>query len=181
MRRTAIGLLSVMVSTAAFASESLSEIADALHGSSESLESSVDYKQVTDSLYKQIRPRAYITDKSLTASQIDERVYDYIAKQYVPALVSNYAHLYASMKKENNKEFSDCAAPVAFNEGDEILKSLCVSRSDDSVEVKYMTNAYAQGWRSTSIFEFTKVSGKYWLTAINILMKDGQRAHVDGI
>jgi hypothetical protein len=180
MEQAAIGFLTLALSTAAYAADNLSEIADGLRRSSESLEASVAYKQVTDSLYKQIRQRAYVTDKSLSAPQIDERVYDYVAKQYVPALVSNYAHLYASMKK-SGKEFSNCDAPAAFNEGDDILKALCIDRTDDAVVVKYMTNSYAQGWQSTSMFEFTQVSGKYWLTAIDILMKEGQKAHVDGI
>lgn len=180
MKAFAILFLIIASSTTSQASDKLANIAADLQTTVESLESNVDYPLVIESLYKQIRPRAKVTRNDLTPTQINNRVYQYITDEYSPALVGNFAYLYADMKK-HNKRFSDCHTPNPINKNDDILKTLCIDSHDGDVLIRYMTNAYAQGWKDVAIFKFTKASGHYRLTAIDMLMTDKQQTYIDGI
>lgn len=180
IRRALTACLITLFWLPAHASEKHSALATALMRASDSLESHVDHESVTQSLYEQLRPRAKVTRKDLTKRQIDQRVREYVARKYVPALVGNYAHLYAQMRNAGHS-FSDCARPRPIDVGDEILKCLCVRGNPQAVQVKYMTRGHSKAWEDVVIFEFSKVTTEYHLTGIDLGMSKGQQAYVDGI
>jgi hypothetical protein len=151
-----------------------------LYSVSDNIEKATNYKSVVESLYQQIRPRANITNKSLSQKQVDIKVRQYITDKYAPALVMNYQHIYSQLRG-NGGEFSDCGNVTPIKSGEDVLKALCLSGNNGHIKVSYMTNGYSQGWKTSAIFVFNAVNNAFQLSAIELQLKDGVKAYVEGI
>ena len=157
-----------------------SNINGLLHKASSNFDQSVDFDSVVNSLYAQIRTRAKITNKNLSSNDIDTRVKDYVKEKYAPALIGNYSQLYSKLISAR-KDFSNCDNLEPIEPGKDVLASLCVKQKDDSIHVLYMTNGFDQGWSKSVGFIFRKSSKGLLLSAIELQLKEGVEAHVDGI
>lgn len=175
-----IVIISVILPKLALATESLSEIKIMLHKVSSNIEQSIDHNAIVDSLYKQIRPRARITNKTISSPEIDKRVRKYIKDKYAPALIANYNYLYTKLKSAK-KDFSDCSHPEAMESGKDVLTALCVEKYHDSVHVPYLVKGLDHGWSKSAVFIF-KISGRTLLfSGIELQLGEGVKAYVEGI
>ena len=170
----------VFFSNITLAGNTLSDIKNKLHFASNNFEQSVDHDSVVNSLYKQIRPRAKITKKNLGSEEIDKKVRTYVIEKYAPALIENYSHLYSKLKEEK-KDFSSCNTPESIDSGKDVLISLCVEQSNNSIQVLYMTNGYGRGWSKSVVFIFKMTGNTLLLSAIELQLKEGVKTHVEGI
>lgn len=170
----------MLLSFNSYGADSLAKIAHKIEKASENIESNINKESVTDSLFKQIRPRAFITNNKLSAAQIDKKVYEYVEQKYTPVLIANYVKLFSVLKIAKQK-LSDCKAPASLNMNEDVLISLCISIRNEKVEVKYMTNSHSQGWKEIAIYEFSMEDDNYELSSVDIVLTDGQMAHIDGI
>lgn len=175
-----ISLSLIFIATPTYASSKNTVLISQLHKASQNIEKFSNYKLINESLYKQIRPRANITNHQLSKIQIDEKVRKYIALKYAPALVGNYSHLYALLHS-SKKEFSNCNHITPINPNEDILKSLCFIKHKGSIKVQYMTNAYSKGWAKSAGFVFSTIEGKLQLIGIELHLKPGTKAYVEGI
>ena len=160
--------------------QSSDKVIEKIHEASRSIKASANYNAITESLFKQIRPRADIKNKDLTSEEVDKRVRKYISEKYTPVLIKNYEQIYSTLQEEK-KDFSDCKAPAPIKPNEDILTSLCINVDTSFVEIKYLTNPYSQGWKPTSIFKFVKANGEYELSSIDIQLSGDQKAYVKGI
>jgi len=175
-------IAATLVSAAALshASGMQADAVSRLHQASQNIEKHTDPAKISESLYKQLRPRANITNPKLSKAQVDEKVRKYISDKYAPALIGNYAQLYAKMRA-NHKDFSDCNDPVPMKAGEDVLVSLCLASTIDAIEVRYLTNAYSRGWNQSAGFVFSMVGDKLQLVGIELPLKPGTKAYVEGI
>jgi hypothetical protein len=164
----------------AYASEGQSELINELHKASESINQHVNSEAIVESLYKQIRPRVNITKTKPSEKEIDDIVRGYIAKKYAPALINNYSLIY-SKQKESKKDFSKCDRLNGFSMSENVLMALCIKRQSDSLQVNYMTNGYGNGWATSLIFVFAIKENLLTLNSIDLQMKEGQKAYVEGL
>ncbi|MDO6568169.1 hypothetical protein Q4561_13940 [Alteromonas sp. 1_MG-2023] len=151
-----------------------------LYDSSENIDNTINRESVVESLYQQIRPRANITNKSLSQKQVDSKVRLYISDKYLPALVMNYQQIYFQLRASEG-QFTSCDNATPINYDDDILKMLCLNENDSHMEVVYMTNGYSQGWKTSATYGFTIDNDEYELTFINLYLKEGVSAYVEGI
>ncbi len=156
------------------------ELISRLHNASENIEQFVNHKSVFESIYIQIRPRANITNTKLRSSQIDEKVRKYVAEKYAPALISNYSFLCSKLKTAKAK-LSSCENLSPFSLNKDVLVALCVKQEKNSLRVQYMTNGYGQGWRTSAVFVFEIEKSSPQLSAIELQLKGGVKAYVEGI
>jgi len=162
------------------AEELNSKINSLLHKASNNFGKSVDFGSVVNSLYEQIRPRAKITKENLSSNEIDTKVKKYVKEKYAPALIGNYSQLYSKLKSAK-KDFSSCKTLEPIEPGKDVLASLCTKKIDKSIHVLYMTNGFGQGWSKSVEFIFRKSNKDLLLSAIELQLKEGVKAHVDGI
>lgn len=162
------------------ASENQSGLITKLHTASENIEIFTNHESVDKSIYKQIRPRANVTNTKLSASQIDEKVRQYISEKYEPALISNYSFLYSKLKLAK-KDFSSCEDLNPFNLNENVLMALCLKQENNSLRVQYMTNGYGRGWSISAIFVFEIEESSLKLSSIELQLKEGVKVYVDGI
>ncbi len=128
------------------------DVKEKIHQASASVQTSANYNAITDSLYKQIRPRADVTNESLSSEVIeDDKVRNYIAEKYTPMLLKNYEQINASLRMAN-KYFGDCHKPEAIKTGGDVQSSLCMNTENYLIEIRYMNNAYGQEWKIASVF-----------------------------
>jgi hypothetical protein len=151
-----------------------------LHKVSESINQHANNESIVESLYKQIRPRANITNTKLSEKQVDGIVRGYIAKKYAPALINNYSSIYSKLK-DSKKDFSKCDNLNEFSMNENVLMALCIKQQSDSLRVHYMTNGYGKGWAISSIFVFAIKENLLTLSSIELQMKEGQKAYVEGL
>ena len=175
-----ITIVLAIVPMLSLAFESNEQLKLNLHSSSENIEDHVNWKEINYSLYKQIRPRANITNDSLTEEQVNEKVREYVKEKYAPVLVKNYSQIYSELKSANG-DFSDCNEIVPIRQGDDVLKSLCVMNEGSSVIVQYMTNGYSRGWSKSLVFVFELEDESLQLRSIDLQMDDASKAYVKGI
>jgi hypothetical protein len=164
----------------ASASEAQSELTRELHKASESINQHANNESIVDSLYKQIRPRANITNTKISEKEIDNIVRGYIEKKYAPALINNYSSIYSKLNN-SKKDFSKCDNLNEFSLNENVLLALCIKQQSDSVRVHYMTNGYGKGWAISSIFIFAIKENFLTLSSIELQMKEGQKAYVEGL
>jgi hypothetical protein len=180
----AMRILIVLSLTFAFtlsqAANEKAEVIAQLHEASQSIDEHSNRERITESLYNQIRPRANVTNKQLSEKQVDEKVREYVAEKYAPALVGNYSTIYGELQSQK-KSFSSCEDIAPIKEKEDILKALCLRELEGSIKVQYMTNGYGKGWSETAGFVFTSIAGKLQLVAIELYLKEGATAYVEGI
>ena len=151
-----------------------------LYISSDNIENSVNNESVVESLYQQIRPRSIITNLALSQQEVDIKVKEYVSIKYMPSLLMNYRHIYSQLRA-NNGELHSCENAKPIQIDSDILKKLCLKGDDSHVQVIYMNNAYLQGWKTSATYVFSMVKEKYELTSIDLHLKEGVNAYVEGI
>lgn len=166
--------------TSALASGTQSELVRTLHKTSESINQYVNNESIVESLYKQLRSRANITNTKLSEKQIDDIVRGYVSKKYAPALINNYSYLYSKLR-DLKKDFSNCDNLDQFSMNENVLMALCIKQQSDSVQVYYMTNGHGKGWAISSIFIFAIKENLPILSSIELQIKDGQKIYVEGL
>lgn len=161
-------------------SDPQSELKGALHKVSENIAEFANHELIVDSLYSQMRPRANITNKSLSSDQVDKKVRTYVSEQYAPVLIKNYSQIYSELKKAD-KDFSSCEKLVAINPDKNFLSSLCLKEEGNLIEVQYMTKVPSKGWSKAIVFGFEYVKGVLQLVSIELQMVEGAKVHIEGI
>jgi len=173
-------IILILCASASLASDVQSHIKNKLHKASENIERFSNHELINDSLYEQIRTRANITNKKLSANQIDKKVRKYVSEKYAPALVKNYELVYSELRAAK-KDFSTCKNVTPIKSGEDVLKALCLKEENKTIKVQYMTNGYSQGWSKAAVFVFSDIKGVFQLISIELQFKEGTKAYVEGI
>lgn len=174
------GFALLLVSAVASAGMVDSGLMSKLHNASNDIKQYTNHGSVVESIYKQIRPRANITNATLSGTEIDRIVRAYVSEKYAPALVANYAQLYAQLKAAN-ADFSTCDALHPFKLTKDVLLALCIKSDGSTIRVEYRTNGYGKGWSTSAIYTFADDGDALRLNEINIFIKDGAKAYVEGL
>ena len=153
VKKLLTGLALLLGCTSVLAGAAHPEVIRKLHMASKDIKQSANPDSIVDSIYKQLRPRANVTNTALSAAEIDIKVRSYISEKYAPVLINNYAQLYSQLIAAK-KDFSTCEDLNPFSLTKDVLVALCVNTQAESVQVQYLTNGYGQGWRTTAIFYF---------------------------
>jgi hypothetical protein len=178
--RILIALLLTLAFTLPQAADEKEEVISQLHAASQSIYKYSNLERITESLYAQIRPRAKVTNKQLSEKQVDEKVRKYVAEKYALALIGNYSIIYGELQSQK-KSFSNCDDIEPIKEKEDILKALCLRKLEGAIKVQYMTNGYCKGWSETAGFIFSSIADKLQLVAIELYLKEGAKAYVEGI
>ena len=168
----------ILYSNTVFSNDST--ILKEIHKSSVDIENYSNNEAIQKDMFIQLRSKANITNKKLSSNEIDKKVREYISKSYAPILIKNYAQIYSEMIKEN-KDFSNCKNPVPIKPAKDILKALCLKEDNGNYKIQYMTNGYSQGWSVVASYLFSKAQESQKLIAIDLQLKKGIKAYVEGI
>jgi len=179
-RKLAISIALLVVSATASAETVDPGLMKKLHSASIIIKQHTNDYAVIESIYKQVRPRANVTKTTLSVAEIDRIVRSYVSKKYAPALVTNYMQLYSQLKAAK-ADFAACDAPQPFNLTRDVLAALCVKAQGSAVRVEYRTNGYDRGWLTTAVYTFAAEGNVLKLNEIELLIKEGVKAHVEGL
>ncbi|WP_289028953.1 hypothetical protein [uncultured Paraglaciecola sp.] len=116
----------------------------------------------------------------MSEQQVDDKVRQYIADKYMPVLIMNYQHIYTQLH-DNSGVFSNCDKVTAIKPGEDVLKALCLKEDNNQIKLSYMTNGYSQGWNTSMTLVFNTIEEEYVLTSIELHLKNGVKAYVEGI
>lgn len=180
MKKLFIGLSLFLIGEVSLAAVSDSSLVSKLHDASTNISQYTDHETVVESIYKQLRPRANVTNTALKSTEIDKIVRSYVSEEYAPTLIANYTQLY-SLLKASKKDFSTCEALQPFNLSNDVLVALCVKTLGSEVQVEYRTNGYGRGWSTAAIYVFRTEGGALRLHEIKLLLKEGTKAYVKGL
>lgn len=139
-----------------------------------------DLFAVSDSLYRQVRPNVLINNKTLSPGEIDESVRAYIMKQFAPILVMHYSLQFSKMNKAG-LHFGGCQALQALPFDEHTDMALCTSKTENSLDVRYLTRQGTQDWKTATVYKFSKRQHKLVLTAIQLNVKQGQKFRISDI
>lgn len=180
MKKLFVGVTFFLVGATASAGVIEHSVMSKLHNASKDIKQHTNYGSVVESIYKQIRSRANVSNAALNVSEIDRIVRSYVSEKYAPALITNYAQLYLQLKAAKS-DFSTCDTLHPFNLTSDVLAALCVNTVGSKVLVEYQTNGYGKGWSTASIFAFTTEGDALKLDEIELFLKEGTKAYVEGL
>jgi len=175
-----VGLALLLVGAVASAGVIESGLMSKLHNASKDIKQHTNHGSVVESIYKQIRSRVNVTNTTLNVAEIDRIVRSYVSEKYAPALITNYAQLYSQLKAAKT-DFSTCDALHPFNLTNDVLAALCVKTEGPTVRVEYRTNSYGRGWSTATIYAFTTEGDALRLNEIELFLKEGTKAYVEGL
>ena len=174
------GLITLLLLCTACSIDKKASTTNIIYKASANISNYVDTDAITESLFKQFRPRVVIKDLTLNDTEIDNAVRKYVQENYTPVLIENYKQIFTELKN-SDREMTNCENLTPIDKNSDVLQSLCIIQNENGATINYMTNGYSKGWEKSASYTFAIKNNVATLNSIDVNMHKDTKVSINGI